>query len=143
MSGTMMTTMCQIFGADPVTQLNLKNVLQYYLRCFTDMALHSSGGCYATTRILQQYGRPYQPKNSPSYHQHCRFHFRNNRFFLFNNYIIKNHYQAITDVNKCSCRARCGVFREYIPQGRIYLLFCQITLKTSQEMHSCGERTLE
>ena len=45
------------FGGDPVTQY----VLQYYLRCFTDMALHSSGGCYATTRRLQQYGRPYQP----------------------------------------------------------------------------------
>ena len=28
-------------GGDPVTQLNLKNVLYYYLRCFTDMALLS------------------------------------------------------------------------------------------------------
>ena len=38
MSGTMMPTMCQILV---VTQLNFKNVLLYYLRCFTDMALHS------------------------------------------------------------------------------------------------------
>ena len=30
------------------------------------MALHSSGGCYATTGSLQQYGMPYQPKHSPS-----------------------------------------------------------------------------
>ena len=29
------------FGGDPVNQLNFLNVLQYYLRCFTDMALHS------------------------------------------------------------------------------------------------------
>ena len=29
------------FGGDPVTQLNLKTVLWYYLRCFTDTALHS------------------------------------------------------------------------------------------------------
>ena len=43
------------------------DVLQYYLRCFTDMTLHSRGGCYATTRKLQQYGRPYQPKHSPSF----------------------------------------------------------------------------
>ena len=43
------------FGGDQVTQLNLKNVLYYYLRCFTDMA-----------RRLQQYGRPYQPMHSPS-----------------------------------------------------------------------------
>ena len=28
-------------GGDPVTQLNFKNFLFYYLRCFTDMALHS------------------------------------------------------------------------------------------------------
>ena len=35
------------FGGDPVTQLNLKKtVLYYYLRCFTDMALHSR---YAVT----------------------------------------------------------------------------------------------
>ena len=55
------------FGGDPVTQFNLKkNVLQYYLRCFTDMALHSSGGCYATTDRLQHCGRPYQPKHNPS-----------------------------------------------------------------------------
>ena len=40
------------FGGDPVTQLHLKYV---YLRCFTDMALHSRGGCYATTCRLQQY----------------------------------------------------------------------------------------
>ena len=33
-------------GGDPVTQLNFKNVLWYYLRCFTDMALHSR---YAVT----------------------------------------------------------------------------------------------
>ena len=33
-------------GGDPVTQLHLKNVLQYYLRYFTDMALHSR---YAVT----------------------------------------------------------------------------------------------
>ena len=31
------------------------------------MAFHSCGGCYSTTRRLQQYGRPYQPKHSPSY----------------------------------------------------------------------------
>ena len=60
------------FGGDPVTQLHFLNVLSYYLRCFTDMALHSRdavsfcGGCYAITRRLQQYGRPYQPKHSPS-----------------------------------------------------------------------------
>ena len=31
------------------------------------MALHSfCGGCYAITRKLQQYGRPYYPKHSPS-----------------------------------------------------------------------------
>ena len=41
-------------GGDPVTQLNFKNVLWYYLRCFTDMALHSRSGCYATTRRPQQ-----------------------------------------------------------------------------------------
>ena len=29
------------FCGDTVTQLNLKKVLQYYLRCFTDMKLHS------------------------------------------------------------------------------------------------------
>ena len=29
------------FGGDSVTQSNLKNVLKYYLGCFTDMALHS------------------------------------------------------------------------------------------------------
>ena len=29
------------FGGDPVTQLHFKNVLWCYLRCFTDMALHS------------------------------------------------------------------------------------------------------
>ena len=30
------------FGGDPMTQLNFfKNVLLYYLRCVTDMALHS------------------------------------------------------------------------------------------------------
>ena len=38
MSGTMMPTMCQILV---VTQLNFKKLLFYYLRCFTDMALHS------------------------------------------------------------------------------------------------------
>ena len=27
-------------GGDPVTQSNLKKVLQYYLRCFADMALN-------------------------------------------------------------------------------------------------------
>ena len=43
MSGIMMPTMCQIFV---VTKLNLKNVIKYYLRCFTDMALHSR---YAVT----------------------------------------------------------------------------------------------
>ena len=39
------------------------------------MALHSRdagtvsvGGCYTITRRLQQYGRPYQPKHSPSIH---------------------------------------------------------------------------
>ena len=31
---------------DPVTQFNLNNVLLYYLRCFTDMALNSR---YAVT----------------------------------------------------------------------------------------------
>ena len=34
------------FGGDPVAQLNLKNVLLYYVRCFTDMAFHR---CYAVT----------------------------------------------------------------------------------------------
>ena len=29
------------FGGVAVTQFNLKKVLQYYLRCFMDMALHS------------------------------------------------------------------------------------------------------
>ena len=29
------------FGGDAVTQLLFLNVLEYYLRCFTDMALHS------------------------------------------------------------------------------------------------------
>ena len=29
------------FSGDQVTQLNLKNVLWYYLHCFTDMTLHS------------------------------------------------------------------------------------------------------
>ena len=58
------------FGGDPVTQLNLKkNLLWYYLRCFTGMALHSRGGCYVTRRRLEQYGRPYQPKHNPS----CQF----------------------------------------------------------------------
>ncbi len=37
------------------------------------MALHSRGGCHATTRRLQQYGRPYQPKHSPSYSSHFDF----------------------------------------------------------------------
>ena len=46
MSGTMIPTMCQFFSGDPVTKLNFKNVLWYYLRCFTDMALHSR---YAVT----------------------------------------------------------------------------------------------
>ena len=57
------------FGGDPVTQLNKKKFLLYYLRCFTDMALHSRGGCYATTRRLPQYGRPYQPKHSRGYYR--------------------------------------------------------------------------
>ena len=72
MSGTMMPIMCQILV---VTQLNLKKrviVGPYYLRCFTDMALYSRGGCYATKRRLQQYGRPYHPKHSPSYGFHDR-----------------------------------------------------------------------
>ena len=84
LSGTMMPTMCQLLV---VTQLNLKKsfacvwmsmcarghvaifkkkVFWYYLRCFTDMALHSRGGCYATTRRLQHYGRPYQPQHNPT-----------------------------------------------------------------------------
>ena len=53
------------FDGDPVTQLNLKNVLYYYLRCFTDMALrgHSfCGDCYAITHRLQQYGIPRPPE---------------------------------------------------------------------------------
>ena len=29
------------FGRDTVTQLHLKKLLYYYLRCFTDMVLHS------------------------------------------------------------------------------------------------------
>ena len=29
------------FGGDPATQLHFLNVLYYYLRCFTDRALHS------------------------------------------------------------------------------------------------------
>ena len=38
MTGTMMPIMCQILV---VTQLNKKDDVYYYLRCFTDMALHS------------------------------------------------------------------------------------------------------
>ena len=41
MSGTNDANNVYNFGGDPVTQLNFKNVLKYYLRCFTDMALHS------------------------------------------------------------------------------------------------------
>ena len=63
MSGTMMPTMCQILV---VTQFNLTKRFIVLFTLFTAMALHSSGGCYATTRRLQQYGRPYQPKHSPS-----------------------------------------------------------------------------
>ena len=60
------------FGSDPVTQLHLKTVLNYYSPCFTDMAFHSRyavsfcGGCYAITSKLQQYGGQYPPKHSPS-----------------------------------------------------------------------------
>ena len=45
------------FGGHPVTQLNVKKRFIVYLRCFTDMTLHSGGGCYATMCRLQQYER--------------------------------------------------------------------------------------
>ena len=41
MSGTMMRTMCKILVVTQRHNYILKNVLKYYLRCFTDMALHS------------------------------------------------------------------------------------------------------
>ncbi len=49
------------FGGDPVTQLNLKNVFVYEI------------GLIAIREVSppfdeeQQYGRPYQPKHSPSW----------------------------------------------------------------------------
>ena len=60
MSGTMMPTMCQIFGGDPVTQLNLKNVFVYEIGL---IAIHEMSPQFDEE---QQYGRPYQPKHNPS-----------------------------------------------------------------------------
>ena len=42
------------FGGDPVTQLNLKNVLYYYLRCFTDMALYSRDAVTVSAAVATQ-----------------------------------------------------------------------------------------
>ena len=46
MSGTMMPTMCRILVVTQWSDYIYKNVLLYYLRCFTDMALHNR---YAVT----------------------------------------------------------------------------------------------
>ena len=80
MYGTILPTMCQILV---VTQLNFKNVLEYYLHCFTDMALHSRDAVTVSARLLRDHTQtaavwktiadntikwPYQPKHSPSSH---------------------------------------------------------------------------
>ena len=45
------------FGGDPLTQLNLKNVLQYYLRCFTDMTLHSRYVVTVSAALLRDHAQ--------------------------------------------------------------------------------------
>ena len=52
------------FGGAPI---KFKKHFIVLFTLFTDRALHSRGGCYATMRRLQQYGRPYQPKHGPSF----------------------------------------------------------------------------
>ncbi len=49
-----------IFGGDPVTQLNLKNVFLYEIGL---IAIHEVSPPFDEE---QQYWRPYQPKHSPS-----------------------------------------------------------------------------
>ena len=48
------------FGGDPVTQLNLKNVFVY------EIGLIAIREVWTPFDEEQQYGRPYQPKHSPS-----------------------------------------------------------------------------
>ena len=63
------------FSGDPVTQLIFLNILLYYLRCFTDMALHSRDTVTVSAAVAFYFMLairyntikwPYQPKHSPS-----------------------------------------------------------------------------
>ena len=77
MSGTMMPTMFFKFWWWPSNPITFKktfySIIYAILRTWRSVAAAvatrpraDSGGCYATTHRLQQYGRPYQPKHSPS-----------------------------------------------------------------------------
>ena len=76
-------------GGDPVTQLNVENVLYYYFRCFTDMALHSRYAVPVSVAVATRpradcssmedrrgSKRPYKPQHSPT-KCNCQLFFRN------------------------------------------------------------------